>query len=109
MKLLASVSFVLTALVVSLPAVAGHHDFSKTAAARSDYRFADNQPAQTNVHKQVLIQHHHDFSKTTAAHGHYDFNENLVAPQSVNPTSHHQHDFSKTEAVRNEGYNLTGD
>ncbi|MCG9695544.1 hypothetical protein [Shewanella sp. Isolate11] len=98
MKVLASATLVLTSLVVSIPALAERPDFSKTAAAQSDYHFADN--PSVNHSYQLKRSTRHDFSKTTAANSQYSFSDNPASSHCLNPTFSSQHDFSKTKAVR---------
>ncbi len=101
MKVLASATLVLSSLVISIPALAEIHDFSKTTAAKPDYHFADNEPVKVSFQRQSSS--YHDFSKTVAANDQYDFSDNDASPFSGHQTLSSQHDFSKTEAARNAG------
>ncbi|MDX1279955.1 hypothetical protein [Shewanella colwelliana] len=97
MKLLASATLVIASLLLSPAALAERPDFSKTVAAQSDYRFADNQPIKKNYIVQRTTRH--DFSKTTAANRQYDFSYNNASPHCSDNAVSTQHDFSKTVAA----------
>ncbi|WP_244952158.1 hypothetical protein [Shewanella insulae] len=98
MKLLASTTLALASLLVTTQAFAERPDFSKTAAARADYRFADNPVAKQN--QVPLSSSRHDFSKTTAANSEYHFIDNSPADETELEPRTTQHDFSRTEAAR---------
>ncbi len=98
MKVLASATLVLTSLLVSTSAFAERPDFSRTAAAKSNYHFADNDAVQPSF--ELLSSSRHDFSKTTAANRQYHFSDNPASSDCISPASSIEHDFSKTEAAR---------
>ncbi|WP_346429479.1 hypothetical protein [Shewanella aquimarina] len=97
MKLLASTTLALASLLLTTQAFAERPDFSKTAAARADYRFADNPGAKQNLVPQSSSRH--DFSKTTAANSEYRFADNPPADETEPASRSTQHDFSRTQAA----------
>lgn len=98
MKLLASTTLALASLLFTTQVLAERPDFSKTAAARADYVFANNPVAQ---HKDLPhSSSRHDFSKTAAAKSEYRFADNPPSDLVMDEPRSTQHDFSKTEAAR---------
>ncbi|WP_223294754.1 MULTISPECIES: hypothetical protein [Shewanella] len=98
MKLLASTTLALASLLLTTQAFAERPDFSKTAAARADYLFANNPSAQLDQVQRSSSRH--DFSKTTAANSEYRFADNPPADETELEPRTTQHDFSRTEAAR---------